>query len=242
MNRGQSSLTTIFCKRTKAPPGTADADCIAYCANTGFPYLCKSALDDPQLPAREWICTHLGIACGLPVADCAVVTIEGRSDLLFGSKWQGGTESYAIALPQVMNPTVFSGTFAFDLTSNNGDRHLNNYLYLRVNGEVLIMLIDFSRALNFDGWPMAALPMPASANTMRGAVCWSNFHPFKRADADQIISVWNSLPNSKMADILAPIPEEWMAQAERDILIAWWSSDARRVRGEEAKRNLPWVS
>jgi hypothetical protein len=178
------------------------------------------------------------MACGLPVADCAVITIEGRSDLLFGSKWQGGTESYATALPQVTNSGVFSGTFAFDLTANNGDRHLNNYLYLRVNGEVLIMLIDFSRALNFDGWPMPALPMPTSTRTMFCVPYWSSFHPFTRADAERVISAWNSLPDSKMADILAPMPEEWMGQTERDILIAWWSSDVRRVRGEDAKRNL----
>jgi hypothetical protein len=138
----------------------------------------------------------------------------------------------------VINPGVFSGTFAFDLTSNNGDRHLNNYLYLRVNGEVLIMLIDFSRALNFDGWPMPPLPMPASAKTTVGAVYWSKFHPFTRAEAERIIDAWNSLPDSKMADILARMPEEWMGQSERDILIAWWSSDARRVRGEDARRNL----
>ena len=239
MSLGQTNLAAIYCIRTKAPPGTADADCIAYCANTGFPYLCKSNVEDLQLPAREWICTHLGIACGLPVADCAVVSIEGRNDLLFGSKWQGGTESYATALPQVMNPTVFSGTFAFDLTSNNGDRHLNNYLYLRVHGEVLIMLIDFSRALNFDGWPMPTLPLPASTQTMLSSISWGNFHPFTKAEAERILSTWNSLPDSKMDDILALMPTEWMGDSERNMLIAWWSSNARRVRAEDARRSLP---
>lgn len=239
MSSNQLSLAPILCRRTKAPPGTADADCIAYCANTGFPYLCKSMVDDPRLPAREWICSHLAIACGLPVADCAVISIEGRSDLLFGSKWQGGTEGYATALPQVANPGVFSGTLAFDFTSNNADRHLNNYLYLRINGEVLLSLIDFSRALDFDGWPMPPLPIPDSSNTVKSISQWTKHHRFVRHDAERVINVWNSLPDTKMADILSGMPDEWMSPADGTILISWWSSAARKLRGDDAKRSLP---
>lgn len=239
MHFGQSSLSAILCRRTRPPPDSADADCIAYCVNTGFPYLCKSTNEDPRLPAREWICTHLALACGLPVPGCAVITIEGRHDLLFGSKWQGGTEGYASALPLVANPQVFSGTLAFDFTSNNGDRHLNNYLYLRVNGEILLELIDFSRALNFDGWPMPELPILSTANTVESSRIWQQHHDYNKTDAERIIQIWNALPNSKMSDILTSMPDEWMGASDRDELIEWWASDARRARGDDARKNLP---
>jgi hypothetical protein len=144
-----------------------------------------------------------------------------------------------MALPQVSNPHVFSSTLAFDYTSNNGDRHLNNYLYLRVNGEVLLMLIDFSRALNFEGWPMPGLPIPAHTNTVRSIADWTGYHPFVKQDAEKIIDRWNGLPDSKMHEILAPMPDEWMLEADRAILCQWWSSNDRIVRGNEAKRTLP---
>lgn len=239
MNARQITLATVFCSRTKPPPNSADADCIAYCANSGFPFLCKSTDDDPKLPSREWICTHLASDCGLPVANCAAVEIDGRPDILFGSQWEGGTKDYYQALPLVQNSNVFSGTLAFDFTSNNGDRHLNNYLYLEVQGQILIKLIDFSRALNFNGWPMPQLPIPPGENTNLDFYKWSLAHPFIKAEAEKIINKWNALPNDRMSQILGPMPLAWMSDADRQILIDWWSSDARIQRGNEAKRSLP---
>ena len=101
------------------------------------------------------------------------------------------------------------------------------------------MLIDFSRALNFDGWPMPSLPIPAGANTMRSIADWSAYHPFVKSEAEVLIDRWNSLSGNKMAEILAPMPDEWMNETERDILCAWWSSDERIIRGNDAKRSLP---
>nr|WP_314606835.1 hypothetical protein [uncultured Janthinobacterium sp.] len=144
-----------------------------------------------------------------------------------------------MALPSVSNHHVFSSTLGFDYTSNNGDRHLNNYLYLRVNGEVLIMLIDFSRALNFAGWPMPSLPIPANTNTVLSFADWSGYHPFVKTEAEKIIDRWNGLPENKMSEILARMPDEWMGAADRAILCDWWSSDDRIVRGNDAKRSLP---
>lgn len=239
MNNSQSTLATVFCVRTKQPPNCADAECIAYCGNTGFPYLCKSADSDPGLPAREWICTHLAGACGLPVPNCAQVKIDGRSDILFGSEWAGGTKAYYQVFSEIQNPHIFSGTLAFDFASQNGDRHLNNYLYLEVHGQILIRLIDFSRSLNFDGWPMPQLPIGASENTNIDFQKWSAIHPFIKSEAEKIIDRWNSLPNDWMSNIIMTMPDEWMSVADRAIYTDWWASDARIQRGHEARKNLP---
>lgn len=101
------------------------------------------------------------------------------------------------------------------------------------------MLIDFSRALNFDGWPMPGLPIPPHSHTVASIPFWSGFHPFVKTEAERLIDRWNGLSPNKMSEILAPMPDEWMSQQDRDILCEWWSSSDRIVRGDEAKRNLP---
>ncbi|MFZ6873859.1 hypothetical protein ACO0LF_17525 [Undibacterium sp. Di27W] len=235
----QLNLAPIHCVRTKPAPNTADADCIAYCANTGFPYLCKSAKSQPKLPAREWICTHLANACGLPVADCAPVTIEGRDDILFGSRWEGGTVDPTVGYTIVANPHIFSKALSFDFATQNGDRHLNNYLYQDVEGEILLRLIDFSRALNFEGWPPPPLPMDSNTNTCRSFTTWSMNYPFLKNDAESIIKNWTQLPNTLMDSIFQTMPIEWMDQAERDTLADWWKSQDRIDRGIEVGKYLP---
>lgn len=239
MNGRQAALTTVFCTKTKPPPNCADADCIAYCDSTGYPYLCKSGNESPELPAREWICSHLAKYCGLPVANCTTVSIDGRSDILFGSEWQSGTKEYYKIFDDIDNSHVFSGTLAFDFASNNIDRHMENYLYLEVQGKILIKLIDFSRAFDFCGWPMPSLPFEVTAHTSKDYYTWSKKYPLIKSEAEKIIKKWNSLPNDIMGFILDQMPTEWMSNEDRQKYVEWWSSDARIQRGNDAIGNLP---
>lgn len=235
-----SSLTPIYCTKTKPPPSSADADCIAFCASTGFPYLCKSTAAQPLLPAREWICTHLARECGLPVANCELITIEGRADVLFGSSWEPGTIDWWLAFNNgIANSNVLSKTLCFDFATQNGDRHQNNYLYLVVNGEILIKLIDFSRALNFDGWPMPSLPLDTNSNTIKWFCEWSKHYNFEKSDAEKVIDIWNALPADTMDKILEKMPMEWLNVKQREELIKWWASQDRIVRGNAVRSHLP---
>lgn len=225
----QTSFLPIICDRAKPPPQTADADCIAIQSSTERRFLCKSSRTHAGLPATEWICASLARAVEIPVADWVVVQMTGQSELMFGSIWEGGGKDWSIALPQVSNSGIFSDAFALDLSIHNVDRHLNNYLYLDLAGDLVAKLIDSSRAFIYHGFPIPSLPMDKATKTMVCRPHWERHHPFDKARALSIAQKIKNLPAGWMSDVLNGMPAAWMPEAEQDALDLWWRLD-RAVR------------
>jgi hypothetical protein len=222
----QTSFLTVVCDRTKPPPQTADADCIAIESSTEKRYLCKSVKRHPMLPATEWICASLARAVGIPVADWVVVEVQGHTERMFGSVWEGGGQKDVFAaLPQVTNGGIFSDTFAFDLTVHNVDRHLANYLYLDLAGDIVAKLIDASRAFIYHSIPIPLLPMEPDSKTMICKPYWEQFHPYQKPRGLAIAQSIRMLPQDWMKETCASMPTEWLAAPDLDVLDTWWRTE-----------------
>jgi hypothetical protein len=226
VSTGLGTVRHIVCKRTKPPPPTADATCIAIDESTQDRYLCKDRSKVDWLPMVEWITQHLARRCGLLVPDCFVIEVAANpGSYLFGSKWEGGAEQYSPGLvAKVTNPDHFSAIHAFDLLVQNVDRHLNNYLYLQLAGDTVVKAVDHSRCLWFSGWPMPAPPPEATSNTMQGKAHWVVEAPWNANAARHVVSLWGQITQSDVQAILDLAPNTWVLPSRRDQLLTWWGS------------------
>jgi hypothetical protein len=218
----QSSLFPIVCDRNKPPPATADADCIAINSGTQKRYLCKSTRCHTLLPAIEWICASLARSCEIAVPDWEIVQLKGSDEKMFGSVWEGGSQDWTTALSFVTNPELFSDAYALDMTTHNEDRHINNYLYMELAGDIVVKVIDASRAFVYHGWPLPALPLKPNSNTITNRRLWERFHPHQPVRAHNITLKIAGLPPDWMATTLAKMPAEWMGSALQSALSDWW--------------------
>jgi hypothetical protein len=233
----QTSFLPTLCNRTKPPPPSADADFIAICDQTAERYLCKSQAKYPYLPATEWICSSLALECGLPVPPFVVIEMESEPRrYLFGSQWLGGSLDWAFALPSVSNPHVFSETFTVDAFSHNVDRHLNNYLYLQIAGDIVLRPIDFSRSLLQWGMPLPPLPLDSSCNTIAARKSWQAAHPLHSGNSIQARLA--AIPNDWMLRVVDSMPAPWLDPVMREKLLAWWVSPDRQARVVDAQSHL----
>ena len=236
----QADFFSVVCNRTKPPPATVDADFIGIDDASTERYLCKGQRRQPHLPASEWICSHLARACGLPVPPFAAIELANDPGVYyFGSQWQGGSIDPAVAFPLVSNPDIFARTHAADLFLHNLDRHLGNWLYLDLDGDVVARVIDFSQAWLINGWPLPDLPLPAASKTMVCLPVWMGQHRANYVRPEAILDKVASLPVTWMLETLAGMPDAWLDAAERLKLRHWWISEARTTRVESAKANLP---
>lgn len=236
----QGQLVPIVCTRTKPPPATADADFIAIDEASTERYLCKGQSRARYLPASEWICSHLARACGLPVPPVAVIELATRpGSYFFGSQWLGGALDPAMAFRQVSNPELFATTHAVDLFTHNDDRHLGNYLYLELAGDVVMRVIDFSRAWMHHGWPLPSLPLSSSCQTINCLPAWRQEYAAHYIAPLDVLTAIGALPDEWMRDILEPMPSDWLSHEERIRLRQWWVGSARKMRLAKAQSCLP---
>lgn len=236
----QATFPPVVCNRTKPPPATADADFIAIDDQSTHRYLCKGVGKSAHLPATEWICSHLAVACGLPVPLFGVVELEGQlGTYYFGSQWQGGAVDPVVGFYQVSNSKIFGDVLAADLFMHNVDRHIGNYLYLYLAGEVVARVIDFSRAWLFNGWPLPPLPLPAACHTMTCVPTWRGQYAASYVKPVAMLDSIAALPDEWMAQILNNMPSAWLSKDARIELRQWWVGNGRRTRVESAKSFLP---
>ena len=230
----------ILCKRSKPPPPTADAACIAIDDVSQDRYLCKDRSKVDWLPAVEWISQHLARMCGLLIPACYVVELEANpGEYMFGSKWEGGAEQYAVdIIAKVTNPNEFSAIYAFDLLIHNVDRHLNNYLYLQLAGDTVVKAVDHSRCLFFSGWPMPA-PPPTGSNTVAAKAIWSVDAPWNAGAANQVINLWRQIDQTAVEEVLDSAPGDWIDPSRRDEILTWWGSAEWAQRTDQVEGALP---
>jgi len=226
----QSSLLPVVCHRTKPAPRTAAADFIAVDDFTTHRWLCKGQGKHPMVPAAEWVCSHLALACGLPVPPVAVVELAAHPGVpYFGSQWQGGARTFVEAMGRISNPQVFARTHAADLVVHNTDRHRNNYLYLELAGDIVARVIDFSHAWLVAGWPLPALPM-GFCNTTHELPLLLAQDPAAYTPPQAVLDALAALPASWMHDTLQAMPQPWLAADQRALLQVWWAGHGRAER------------
>lgn len=231
----------IVCKRSKPPPRSADASCIAIHEATQDRFLCKDQAKSGSLPVMEWLAQHLARRCGLLIPDCYIIEMAATPGVyLFGSKWEGGAEQYAPDIIQkVTNPNEFSAIHAFDLLIHNIDRHLNNYLYLQLAGDTVVKAVDHSRCMWYSGWPMPAPPPMPGSNTMRCRPNWMAEAGWNAAAAAQVIQEWRQIAQSEVKEFVESAPSDWVDLGRKDELLSWWGSPEWELRTQQVLGALP---
>ena len=155
---------------------------------------------------------------------------------LFGSQWIAGGQDFTVALSRVSNPDLFSQIFGVDWFVHNHDRHLGNYLYIEIQGDVILRPMDFSRSWKHHGWPLPNLPLN-SCNTLQCKPFWQTHFGYTKPDA--VLDRIDALPDEWMERTLDVLPPAWINDAERADLIRWWIALGRQARVIHAKLTLP---
>lgn len=216
----------VICKRSKPPPRTADAFCIAIEESTQDRYLCKDQSKVSWLPLIEWVAQKLARKCCLLVPDCFTVELEANPGvIMFGSKWEGGAEEYSPGIiPMVTNKPQFSSIYAFDLLIHNVDRHLNNYLYLQLAGDTVVKAMDHSRCLWTSGWPLPSPPPDLASNTMLGRGRWIVEAGWDKIAATAVVDKWKAISKLEIIEIVDSAPSAWVEPQKRKELVEWWGT------------------
>ena len=193
------------------------------------------------MPLVEWLAQYLARRCGLAIPDCYVIEVEALPGVyMFGSRWEGGAEQFAIGIPaKVTNPEHFSAIHAFDLLIHNVDRHLNNYLYLQLDGDTVVKAVDHSRCLSFSGWPLPPPPLPATCTTMTAKEQWEVEVGWTPAASQSVIDAWRLISVSEVQDVFDEVPSDWVDPAWKNDFLTWWGSPAWSVRVAQVIGALP---
>lgn len=233
-----SSSLPLFTLRVSsvAPSGTntADLHATARCRD-GHEYAVKWGGPD-GVAASEWLGQRLAAAC--QIATPASATIEDADGKLgFGSRWDASAKEWdtltaaerQAAWRECADP--MTSIIALDLFCGNVDRHLNNFLYVRVrSGGWAPLCIDFSKALfvrNFpedQPWPMGACSTIGTQSALKTLNLWS------APTAVSTLSQLQEVSRPMIEHWLAELPPGWLTQPQIDRLAGWWGSEAYHTR------------
>ncbi|WP_081067621.1 HipA family kinase [Burkholderia stagnalis] len=235
------SLPIVKCDRTKAKPPSADAACIGIDTANATYYLCKDQTTTPWLPLSEWVTQQLARRCGIPVPSCAIVEVPTHpGQLLFGSVWEGGALDFSqINLPDVSNPGIFSAALTFDLLVHNDDRHLNNYLYLKLAGDLVCKIMDHSRCWWHSGWPLPPPPPGVTSNTMRAAAHWNAIINWDLTAKQNVLAAWRTITKNDVDAMIDSAPPAWINPTERKDFVDWWGTTDWSDRTDLVEGCLP---
>lgn len=216
-----------------SPWPSADLKELARCTD-GHDFAAKWEHEGAGLPASEWLGHKLTQACRIATPFTAVLHHGGLHG--FGSRIEGAVSSFKnLAPPERMAvladcAQAMCGTLALDIFIGNEDRHLNNWLFRRnLAGQWAPLCIDFSRALFRRGFPADPWPLPACNTTSTVALLKS----MGRWDGPHAVFVAEQLQRITPAVLqhwLQDCPQQWLDQAQRTTLSAWWASPAYHAR------------
>lgn len=234
-----------------AEGGSMDSPGVAI-ASDGRQYVLKvQTADRFLLPATESLCASLATACQLPVAASAWLKFDNGAEC-YGSKLEGGIvrtladTTFLRRTPIMMqsmkrrwqrcdNRAAASGHYALDLFLFNYDRHLYNYLFQEMGSRLEVMGIDYSRAFWMIERDPGALPDPAAMalldkkieRTVRAGRIVRRWIGFDIPMAHRTLAILKVVPVAWIENFCKDLPSNWMTDADRATLIAWWNSPAR---------------
>jgi hypothetical protein len=196
-------------------------------------YVIKTVRKHKGIPASEWLCHHVADACGISTPQFAIVQLsDGR--LGFGSQWDsssvsdhGTRQKILTEIPGVTGLAAkFSAIYVLDLFVHNDDQHEGNYFFVKTRGGHGVKAYDFSRAMLYHGWPMAALPLPRACNTMR---CFSALrvgYPFDATAVRETIRRLRGVTPNQVRSWMQEMPDEWLSDHDRVRVYNWWADEA----------------
>lgn len=250
---GQVGQQTLFPLRRKAvwlqPANLGTADCKMICGcDDSCEYAIKDKSKNEMTPHAEWFCTHLADLVGIAGPVCQLIDMQDGT-IAFGSRWHDG------ALPSRANPSItpwwqrvktnaiplsgirstLSRIYAFDHFVHNTDRHAGNFLVLPQRAGHAVLAYDYSRAWAIYGWPLPALPFNTASPTEQTVRLQRSLRALygdyiDRTETRKLLETLAQVPVSKVEKIIGEQPDDWMNDAQKNAILAWWSSSAMTAR------------
>ena len=211
-----------------APFGTADCGLIGV-GDDDMPYILKRVGDGEHVPVSEFVCTQLAAAIGLAVPVCTIAMLPGASkELCFASREEFGVLSQKAAVDMLLidkQLTVFVDRlmqwYAFDVFTQNIDRHLGNFLFRHSMAGAVMLGMDFSRALLTQDWPKRTPPLP-QCNTIILQRQLASQAPYPATAAAKTMNRLAAAPDEWLDECLAQVPAPWVNAKLRTDLCRWW--------------------
>lgn len=210
----------------------------------GHPYFIKRVADGPYVPANELICSALASDVGLVVPDFAVGILNDDQEA-FCSRCEGGLQSAQEWMTKILTApplpagviSALSRWFAFDLFTNNPDRHFNNFLYREDRGISSLFGFDFSEALFAEPWPPAANLNPGCNTLKVRRLLAGKGVPLDHDQAVLVLDRIDGLDVDWVQESMPALPDNWLPVVERNALDDWWRND-RHARVDYIKQEI----
>ncbi len=221
--------------------GSADAAYVAT-GDDGQDYVVKTEEDSPGIPAAEWFCHKLAEFVALAVPQYSVLDLDGVE--VFGSRFNSAAVTDEQKKIDILVGTEkanllserLSAILAFDLFVGNEDRHMNNYLFLKMTKNYSVVAFDFGRSWTWCGWPVPIAP--TDCNTRKLARIFDHHHQFSAQAAQKVIASLRAVNASSIATIYDAMPVHWMEESKKGIITKWWSTEARAERLNMVEQEL----
>jgi hypothetical protein len=202
----------------------------------GCDYALKDGTKHPRTPHSEWFCSRLAETIGISVPPFAAVE-QADGTVVFGSRWEGGVAKeqwHQMALNGTMSfddvRATLAKIFAFDNFVHNDDRHVGNYVVRSQRTGHALLALDYSRAWFYHGFPLSPLPFNAAQNTIvasRWITC--QFGQYITQDSTrETLDRLEAVTTDDVARIINGHHQSWITSSEKDRVVNWWASQARK--------------
>jgi hypothetical protein len=240
-NLAQGDLFFLRVKNDLGPMGQGVMQARRVRCDDGLTYVAK---DDPYpdttVRAAELFWTLIARRIGLPVpVPHVIVMTSGRSVFATREEPRLAATIHLDSLNLFLSGKVEDAgrqivrLYAFDLFCGNEDRKPDNYLLLREDHGIVPQGIDLSHTPLLPGvsiWP--------SKDPLYNRTCHTRiFFPevissyqSDRRDAEDTINRLEALQLNEIETILREIPDDWLEEALRSDILAWWGSVAKTQR------------
>lgn len=235
---------------TEMPDTSGTADAWGYVeASDSHLYLVKT--DDrggKAIRASEWVGTRLAEELNMPCPTPKIIQLSD-GQLCFGSRIISGISDAAKTSQILSSVTIGTGAapipglqallsalYAFDMFTNNVDRHDENYLSIEDRGTRRFYAIDFGRSLFWHG-RLETFPEPTQQTriTFRKIV---QRHGFDLAAANAMLDRLAEIGSEKVTAALSSMPDSWLEQAARLEFTNWWENGERQRRLDALRKGL----
>lgn len=226
---------------TRYPARPIGKDNTFYCIGVdGKHYYCKDDSNGRPSRANEWVFYSLARHLRILTPQFAILE-DDSGNLYFGSEAIISTASrveldYFFKTP-VRNELgqvapwpgqYFSRLYIFDLFIGNMDRTIQNFVMDANQHPRPLYAIDFADA---DLSEMATDRFAvAGSNTMIHGRFLRIYHPFSSDSADEMIKNIGAIPPGFLREVMRGMPDDWLAQSQRQEFCEQWASGARHQR------------
>lgn len=210
-------------------------------------YIVKTTSAGPHVPACEFITTQLAETLNLACPTCKIIELQD-GQLAFGSRIISGISDKIRTTQILTGSSIFDGTtakgltsylsevFAFDMFTCNIDRHDHNFISIDDNGRIRFYIVDFARALLWNDDP-SKIPLPQHPTRSYGRI-FRSLHGFDLDSAIGMLNKLGELSVEKIHSIVRLVPDDWLAQPEKDRFVELWWGKNRLQKLEKLRKGF----